>query len=142
MLIATRTDKKKQETERCKRELKAIYKRIGELSKILTKLYGDAALKHISKERYQAMAPGYEREQELLKGQREKLVVADLQVVTPETGHILDDERRYLAGFHCGNHAVEAQPVERGPGDTVVHKIGEIAEAFFFRVLCEDVFLK
>ena len=74
MLIAARTDKKKQETERCKRELKAVDKRIGELSKILTKLYEDAALERISEERYQAMAPGYEREQELLKGQREKLV--------------------------------------------------------------------
>lgn len=73
MLIASKNDKRKQETERCKRELKAADKRIGELSKILTKLYEDAALERISEERYQAMAPGYEREQELLKGQREKL---------------------------------------------------------------------
>jgi hypothetical protein len=47
MLIAARTDKKKQETERCKREL-IVDKRIGELSKILTKLYEDAALERIS----------------------------------------------------------------------------------------------
>ena len=73
MLIAAKTDKKKRETERCKRELKATDKRIGELSKILTKLYEDTALERISEERYQAMAPGYEREQELLKVQREKL---------------------------------------------------------------------
>ena len=73
MLIAAKTDKKKRETERCKRELKATDKRIGELSKILTKLYEDTALERISEERYQVMAPGYEREQELLKVQREKL---------------------------------------------------------------------
>lgn len=73
MLIATKTDKKKKETERLKRGLSAADKRIGELSKILTKLYEDAALERISEERYQAMAPGYEREQELLKNKRETL---------------------------------------------------------------------
>lgn len=73
MLIAAKADKKKQETDRCKRELDAVDKRIAELGKILTKLYEDAALEKISEERYQAMAPGYEREQELLKVRREKL---------------------------------------------------------------------
>ncbi len=48
-------------------------KRIGELSKILNKLYEDAALEKISEERYQAMTPKYEREQAELQGQREKL---------------------------------------------------------------------
>ena len=48
-------------------------KRIGELSKILNKLYEDAALEKISEDRYQAMAPKYEREQASLQGQREEL---------------------------------------------------------------------
>lgn len=48
-------------------------KRIAELSKILTKLYEDVALEKISEERYQSMAPGYEREQEVLKEKREEL---------------------------------------------------------------------
>lgn len=43
------------------------------LSKILNKLYEDMALERISEERYQAMAPGYEREQEVLREQREQL---------------------------------------------------------------------
>ena len=73
MLIAAKMEKKKAETDRCKRELKKVDKRIAELSKILTKLYEDAALEKISEERYQAMAPGYEREQAVLKEKREEL---------------------------------------------------------------------
>ena len=73
MLIASRTEKKKEETDRCKRELKKVDKRIVELSKILNKLYEDLALEKISEERYQAMAPDYEREQILLREKREKL---------------------------------------------------------------------
>ena len=74
MLIAAKTEKKKAETDRCRRELKKVDKRIAELSKILTKLYEDAALEKISEERYQAMAPGYEREQVVLKEKREELM--------------------------------------------------------------------
>ena len=73
MLIASKTDKKKEETQRLKRELTAADKRIAELGKILNKLYEDAALERISEERYQAMAPGYEREQAVLKEKRERL---------------------------------------------------------------------
>ena len=73
MLIAVKSEKQKAETDRRKRELKKVDKRIAELSKILNKLYEDMALERISEERYQAMAPGYEREQEMLKGKRETL---------------------------------------------------------------------
>ncbi len=48
-------------------------KRLGELEKILTKLYEDAALERISEERYQSMTTDYEREQEALRSQREAL---------------------------------------------------------------------
>ncbi len=47
MLIAAKMEKKKAETDRW-RELKKVDKRIAELSKILTKLYEDAALEKIS----------------------------------------------------------------------------------------------
>ena len=74
MLVAAKTEKKQAEVDRCKRELKKVDKRIADLTKILNKLYEDVALEKISEERYQAMTPGYEREQEVLKAQREKLV--------------------------------------------------------------------
>ena len=74
MLVAAKTEKKQAEVDRCKRELKKVDKRISDLTKILNKLYEDVALEKISEKRYQTMAPGYEREQEVLKAQREKLV--------------------------------------------------------------------
>jgi len=67
MLIAAKTEKKKQETDKCKRELKVIEKRIAELDKILNKLYEDVALEKISEERYQTMVQRYDEEQEQLK---------------------------------------------------------------------------
>ena len=77
MLVAAKTEKKQAEVERCKRELKKADKRISDLTKILNKLYENVALEKITEERYQTMAPGYEREQEMLKAQREKLVEED-----------------------------------------------------------------
>ena len=74
MLVSMKTEKKSQEINRCKRELKKVEKRLGELEKILNKLYEDAALERISEERYQSMAASYEQEQEALKGQREALL--------------------------------------------------------------------
>ena len=73
MLASLHTEEQKAEVDRYKRELKRVDKRIGELSKILNKLYDDAALEKISEERYQTMAPKYEREQAALQGQREEL---------------------------------------------------------------------
>ena len=74
MLAAMKMEKKIEEINRCKRELKKADKRIGELTKILTKLYEDLALEKISEERYQAMAPVYEQEQAQQKQKRESLL--------------------------------------------------------------------
>ena len=73
MLLAIKEDRQKEEIERCRRELKKADKRMEELTKILNKLYEDVALEKISEERYQAMAPKYEREQAELWGKREAL---------------------------------------------------------------------
>lgn len=73
MLIAAKTEKKKQETEKCKRELKTVDKRIAELDKIMNKLYEDLALEKVSEERYQTMSKGYEAEQSGLKERQKQL---------------------------------------------------------------------
>ena len=67
VLLRTKLEKEKGETVRAERELKKAEKRIGELDKILAKLYEDQALGKISEARYQAMAPGYETEQASLQ---------------------------------------------------------------------------
>ena len=53
MLVAAKEEKKKADTARLKRELKAADKRIDELSKILTRIYEDVALERISEEVYE-----------------------------------------------------------------------------------------
>ncbi|MBD5085517.1 MAG: recombinase family protein [Clostridiales bacterium] len=73
MLVAAKAQTRQAEIQRYKRDLKRVDKRITELTKILAKLYEDLALEKISEERYQAMAPNYEREQAVLKAQRETL---------------------------------------------------------------------
>lgn len=75
MLMAVKEERQKVDVERCRRELRKVDKRLDELTKILNKLYEDVALEKISEERYQAMAPKYEREQIELRSRREKLVV-------------------------------------------------------------------
>ena len=73
MLLAIKEERQKEDIDRSRRELKTIDKRMDELTKILNKLYEDAALEKISEERYQAMAPKYEREQIELRGKRDAL---------------------------------------------------------------------
>jgi len=73
MIIVAKTEKKKQETEKCKRELKTIEKRSAELDKILNKLYEDLALEKLTEERYQVMSKRYEEEQAGLKERRNQL---------------------------------------------------------------------
>lgn len=74
MLLSAKLEKEKDETARARRELKKTEKRVEELDKILAKLYEDQALGKISEARYQAMAPGYEKEQESLKEKRDQLI--------------------------------------------------------------------
>ena len=73
MIIAAKTEKKKQETDKCKRELKTVEKRIVELDKILNKLYEDLALEKLTEERYQIMFKRYEEEQAGLKERRNQI---------------------------------------------------------------------
>ena len=73
MLLSAKLEKEKKETARSRQELKKAEKRVKELDKILAKLYEDQALGKISEARYQAMAPGYEKEQESLNERRDQL---------------------------------------------------------------------
>lgn len=97
MLVSMKTEKKAQEINRCRRELKKAGKRLGELEKILNKLYEDAALERISEERYQSMASAYEREQEALKAQREALSaeITQGEEVYKNVEHFLPLIRKY-----------------------------------------------
>ena len=66
MLVAAKSEKQKREIEKSRKELKSVKKRMGDLEKILNKLYEDLALERITESRYQSMAPLYESELEEL----------------------------------------------------------------------------
>lgn len=76
MLINAKQSQQRQDTERQKRELKRVEKRLGELEKISNKLYEDRALEKISEERYQSMMPGYEQERAALLETQKSLTEA------------------------------------------------------------------
>lgn len=76
MLINAKQSQQRQDTERQKRALKRVEKRLGELEKISNKLYEDRALEKISEERYQSMMPGYEQERASLLETQKSLAEA------------------------------------------------------------------
>ena len=73
MLTAVNEEKCKTDVSKTQLELDRTEKRIGELDRILTRLYEDLALERLSEERYQSMSSGYERELDEAKIKREVL---------------------------------------------------------------------
>ena len=39
-------------------------------------------------------------------------IVADFQIITPQAGHILDNDCCYISGFNLCNHAVKIRAVK------------------------------
>ena len=66
MLLDAKQAQQRQDTERQRRELRRVEKRLGELEKVSNKLYEDRALEKITEERYQSMMPDYEQERAAL----------------------------------------------------------------------------
>ena len=91
VLLRAKLEKEKGETVRAERELKKAEKRIGELDKILAKLYEDQALGKISEVRYQAMAPGYEAEQASLQER-----VSQLREQLAHTQEVQDNVEQFV----------------------------------------------
>ena len=91
VLLRAKLEKEKGETVRAERELKKAEKRIGELDKIMAKLYEDQALGKISEARYQAMAPGYEAEQASLQER-----VSQLREQLAHTQEVQDNVEQFV----------------------------------------------
>ena len=132
MLVDAKAEKDKAAIERSKRELKKTEKRVGELEKILAKLYEDMVLEKITEERYQAMAPGYEQELEALKAKRDALAT-DLEKsheVYESVDHFLPLIQKYIdvqeLDAHVLNELIEKIVVhekETAPDGTVSQRI-------------------
>ena len=97
MLVDAKAEKSKAETDRCRREIKKAEKRMGELDRILTKLYEDLALEKITESRYQTMAANYEQELEALKEKKKALdtEIAKRDEVCENAGQFLPLIQKY-----------------------------------------------
>ena len=87
-----------QTTERQKRELRRVEKRLGELEKIANKLYEDRALEKITEERYQTMMAGYEQERVALLETQKTLteVISASEQVYEDVKVFLPLVRKYI----------------------------------------------
>ena len=61
-------------------------------------------------------------------------IKADFQIITPQTGHILDYQRRYFSVFYLLNEFAPTRTIEVRTRIPVVHKEREIFEAVFLCV--------
>ena len=48
-------------------------------------------------------------------------IVTDFQIVTPQAGHILDNDCRHISGFNLCNHAVKIRAVKSHTGNAVIN---------------------
>jgi DNA invertase Pin-like site-specific DNA recombinase len=69
LLTVAKVEKQQRESAKCKKQLAAAEKRIGELDTVIGKVFADSALGKISEERAQTIMQTYETEQRELKAQ-------------------------------------------------------------------------
>ena len=65
-------------------------------------------------------------------------VHSHLEVVAPQTAHILDDDNPYPSFVDQPHQALPVWPVEIGPTEPVVHEISRVGESVVICVLLED----
>lgn len=69
-------------------------------------------------------------------------VVANLEVVASQSGHVLDDDRCHIAYIYLCNHALEVGSIEVGTAPSIIHEELDVAESVILRVLLQDVLLR
>ena len=68
-------------------------------------------------------------------------IEADLQIISAESAHILDDDRTDLSGIYFGKHSLKSGTVEVAPGIAVIGKMLDVREAAFTGELAEILLL-
>ena len=68
-------------------------------------------------------------------------VKANLEIVPPETAHVLDDDGCHVPGLHLGNHGLEAVPVEGRAAHSIVREVADIGEAVPFAEVLQKCLL-
>ena len=68
-------------------------------------------------------------------------IVADFQIVTPQTGHILDNDCRHISGFNLRYHAVKIRSVKGHARNAVVNEKYRISKAIVSGIFRQNRFL-
>ena len=63
-------------------------------------------------------------------------IIADFQIITPQAGHILDNDCRHVSGFNLCNHTVKIRSVKSYTGNAVINEKYRICKAVIRSVFC------
>ena len=63
-------------------------------------------------------------------------IIADFQIITPQAGHILDNDCRHISGFNLCNHAVKIRSVKSYTRNAVINEKYRICKAVIRSVFC------
>ena len=78
----------------------------------------------------------------IMFGKHDLRIHADLQVVTPETRHIFDDNALDKACLNICNHLLKAWAVKGRAGNTIINIEFEVGISVFKSILLQDFFLR
>ena len=81
-------------------------------------------------------------EADIMLGKISVGVVANLQIITPQPGHILYDHGSHITGLYILQHLLKAGTVEICPGIAVVNIEPCVGKMMFFCVFGEQFFLE
>ena len=68
-------------------------------------------------------------------------VEANLEIVTSEAAHVLDNDGGHVPGLYLGNHGLEAVPVKGRAAHSIVREVPDIGEAVPLGVVLQKCLL-
>ena len=69
-------------------------------------------------------------------------IIPGLQVVSPDTGHILDNDGRNLSGFDIGNHPFPSRAIEIATGETVIRIVHTVIKTMLLCIVPKNLLLR
>ena len=81
------------------------------------------------------------KEPDIRAGKEDLGVVADLQVISAQATHVLDDDGSNLSVFREGNQSLPVGAVKVGAGVAIVHEELSVAKSIVIGIFLQDCLL-